>query len=836
MISLHLALTNLKRKHNGAVSFAIIVIIATCFFNVILSTGEVNSSFESQSEKLNGTDCYMLFSPNMYYEDFAAFLEAKEHVTGVNAEDIISFSGKYYSPDISSPSPASMFIQNINAERSISLIDILNPQENKSGVYLPIAFQELGYKIGSSFILRDSSEQEYTYEILGFCNVSEFGAVTNFLQTRIVVTADVFHELSSNFGTKTLLNFTADDNAALHYIESQLVDYSSAYTRNTQCIEMAAARPDFSVAFTLFASIISTIIIAFSGVIFMVALIMAIYRIKSGITENLTAIGTLKALGYTSRQIALGYVFEYIIISFISSIIGTLFSYACAPLYHKILILITGVFIKNTAHISLDIIIILIITLLIGLAAYLSTTGVKKLPVAVILRGGLLSHNIKANAVELEYAKGSIHQILCLKNWIMFKKQNISTCIIITIVSFTLCFGFILFEGFGLNDTFIKNLLDNEITEANITLDDHADIEEISKIIDNNENVLKIIRIGFESVTIDNTSYNARVIDNFNNLESIKISDGSFPVNDNEIAVSVHVASLLSKSIGDVITLNSIGIKADYIISGITSSIMSYNTYLTEDGYKRLYAAYAPSTICAYLDKGYTYEQFADFIFNKFGYTQSELLSGIVPSNTNNKYSAIKNMIDSKMIKLKQNYNIDSMEYALNIDGNTVLSSGTSAYPIKDVYSNTSLLAGYLNIFKLAFGLLATFILVITLIIIFVVLSIMVKQTVNAKKPEFGILKALGFTTGELRKQLTFCLLPSAIVGAFLGSFIAYGITLPFVTKLFSLVGWRGFEYELPSIITLLSAAIIIISFTYMASYFLTSKIKHISAYELIEN
>ncbi len=835
MISLHLALTNLKRRHSGVISFAIIVMIASCFFNMVLSTGEVNSSFESQSEKLNGTDCYILFSPNMYYEDFAIFLEAKEHVTGVNAEDIISFSGKYYSPNTSSPSPASLFIQNINTERSISRIDIWDPQENKSGLYLPIAFQALGYKIGSSFILRDSSEHEYTYEILGFCNVSEFGAATNLLQTRIVATADVFHELSFNFGTKTLLNFTVDDNNALRY-ESQLVDYASAYTRNTQCIEMAASRTDFSAAFTLFASIISTIIITFSGVIFMVALIMAIYRIKSGINENLTIIGTLKALGYTSRQIALGHVFEYMIICFISSIIGTLFSYACAPLYHRILILITGVSIKNTSHISLDMMIILIITLLIGLVVYLSTTGVKKMPVAVILRGGLLSHNIKTNAVELEHAKGSIHRILCLKHLIMFKKQNISICIIIAIVSFTLCFGFILFEGFGINDTFIKNILDSELTEANITLDNHADIEEISRIINSNENIKKIIRIGFEGVTINNTSYNARVFDNFENLESIKIADGSFPVNDNEIALSIYVANLLNKSIGDVITLNSIGIKADYIISGITSSTMSYNTFLTEDGFKRLYAAYTPSTICAYLDKGYTYEQFADFIFNKFGYTQSQLLSGNMLNDTNNKYSSIKNTIDSKMIRLKQNYNINSMEYALNIDGNTVLSSGTAAYPIKDVYSNATLLAGYLNIFKLAFGLLATFILVITLIIIFVVLSIMVKQTVNIKKLEFGILKSLGFTTGELRKQLTFCLLPSAIVGASLGSSIAYGTTLPFVTKLFSLIGWRGFQYESPSIITLLSAAIIIIVFTYMMSYLLTSRIKRISAYELIEN
>jgi ABC-type antimicrobial peptide transport system permease subunit len=387
-----------------------------------------------------------------------------------------------------------------------------------------------------------------------------------------------------------------------------------------------------------------------------------------------------------------------------------------------------------------------------------------------------------------------------------------------------------------MNDTFIKNILDSELTEGNITLDSHADVDEISNIIISNENVLKIIRIGYESVTIDNTSYNARVFDNFDNLESIKIADGSFPVNENEIAISIHVASLLNKGIGDVITLNSIGIKADYIITGITSSAMSYSTYLNEAGYKRLYAAYAPTTICVYLDEDYTYEQFADFIYNEFGYTQSELLSGMASGDTNHKYSVIKNIIDSKMIRLKQNYNIDSMEYALNIDGNTVLSSGTSAYPIKEVFSNASLLTGYLIIFKLAFGLLAVFILVITLIIIMVVLSIMVKQTVNTKRLEFGILKSLGFTTSELRKQLTLCLLPSGIVGAFLGSIIAYRITLPFVSKLFSLIGWPGLQYESPSIITLLSAAVIIIAFTYIVSYLLTSKIKRISAYELIEN
>ena len=142
MISLHLALTNLKQKHNGAFSFAIIVMIAACFFNIILSTGEVNSSFESQSKRLNGTDFYMLFSPNMYYEDFGTFLESKEHVTDVNAEDIISFTGEYYSAN-TNPSPASMFIQNINTERSISKIDILNPREDKSGYIYQLLFRSL---------------------------------------------------------------------------------------------------------------------------------------------------------------------------------------------------------------------------------------------------------------------------------------------------------------------------------------------------------------------------------------------------------------------------------------------------------------------------------------------------------------------------------------------------------------------------------------------------------------------------------------------------------------------------------------------------------------------
>lgn len=835
MISLHLALTNLKRKHSGVLSFAIIVMIATCFFNMILSTGAANSSFESQSKRLNGTDCYILFSPNMYHENFTTFLETKEHVTGVNTEDIITFSGEYYSPG-TNPNTTSMFIQNINTERSISKIDIIKPQDNKSGIYLPIAFQELGYKIGSSFVLRDSTEHEYTYEILGFCNVSEFGAVTNLSQIRIIATNDVFHELSANFGTKTLLNFTVDDNDALHYIESQLTDYTTTYTRNTQCIEQLSPRTDFSAKFTLVASIISSIIIAFSGVIFMVAFIMAIYRIKSGIDENLTAIGTLKSLGYTSNQIAFGYVFEYIIISFISSLIGTVLAYAGAPLYHKILILTTGVYIENTAHIHLDLIIILIITLLIALAAYLSTSKVKKLPVAVILRGGLLSHNIKKNAVELEHAKGSINQILCLKHLIMYKRQNISICTIISIISFTLCFAFILFEGFGINDTFIKNILDTELTEGNVTLDPHADIEEISTVINSNENVRKTIRMGLEIATINNTSYNVCVIDNFKNLETIKITEGSFPINDNEIAITVHVASLLNKSIGDVITLSAIGIKADYIITGITSSTLSYNTYLNEDGYKRLYAAYTPNTICAYLDTGYTYEQFTAFIFNNFGYTQSELLSGNTSSDTDNTYSIMKNIIDSKMIKLKQNYSIDSMEYALNINGNIVLSSGTSAYPIIEVYSNISMLAGYLNIFKLAFGLLAIFILIITLLIIAVVLSIIVKQTVNTKKLEFGILKSLGFTTTELRKQLTFSLLPSVIAGTLLGSVVAYGTTLPFVGKIFSLIGWYGFQYASPSITTLLSSIVIVTVFTYIVSYLLTSKIKKISTYELIEN
>ena len=70
--------------------------------------------------------------------------------------------------------------------------------------------------------------------------------------------------------------------------------------------------------------------------------------------------------------------------------------------------------------------------------------------------------------------------------------------------------------------------------------------------------------------------------------------------------------------------------------------------------------------------------------------------------------------------------------------------------------------------------------------------------SVIRKKHELGIQKALGFTTLQLRNQISLGLLPSVIIGVLLGSLLGATQTNSLMTMVQSAMGIMGANYMVP--------------------------------------
>jgi ABC-type lipoprotein release transport system permease subunit len=117
--------------------------------------------------------------------------------------------------------------------------------------------------------------------------------------------------------------------------------------------------------------------------------------------------------------------------------------------------------------------------------------------------------------------------------------------------------------------------------------------------------------------------------------------------------------------------------------------------------------------------------------------------------------------------------------------------------------------------------------------IILLVIKILLKTLFIKKEKEFGIKKALGFTSTQLRIQLCLSLLPATLIGSVAGAVAGYF----FVNPLFGLV-LNGYGLKNSNLIikpSLTFAACIVVTLSvFVLSYIMSYRMKKVSAYDLI--
>ena len=124
-------------------------------------------------------------------------------------------------------------------------------------------------------------------------------------------------------------------------------------------------------------------------------------------------------------------------------------------------------------------------------------------------------------------------------------------------------------------------------------------------------------------------------------------------------------------------------------------------------------------------------------------------------------------------------------------------------------------------------------ILVLSVIIIAFVLYLLVRTMLNNKKRDYGIMKALGFTTRQLILQTAISFMPSVILSMTVGLIICSLIINPLTAVFLSGVGIVKCTFAIPiGFITV--AGIGLILFAFGIACLLSLKIKKISPRELL--
>lgn len=296
---------------------------------------------------------------------------------------------------------------------------------------------------------------------------------------------------------------------------------------------------------------------------------------------------------------------------------------------------------------------------------------------------------------------------------------------------------------------------------------EEADIQKLYQRIsdmDNTKAVIKCIGPGGGEILCDNNvSGRITVYDDYEKLEKIGLYKGRYPFYDNEIAISVNLSKSLKKGIGDVISIRNDyqeqAPEEEYVVTGLTQGSYTggLDVFFTYDGILKIEPDARWESMYVYLNHDRDIEGAISKIQSQIG---------------------------------------DEIVYIENFKGlfNSQFSS---------VIANVKVIL--------------IWVLLLSMLITLTTVILLVKTVVLNNESDFAVMRAMGFTTYQIARQISMSILPILMMASFIG----YVLSLLFTNRILILMlqgmGIYDLRFSLPNGYILCCAIILI-----LLSYFLS--------------
>lgn len=758
-------------------------IISSLLLNAgLLVFVDFGNFFDKTTEDLQTSNIYYIVSSNLYNDEVDLYLEEDNNIINYQKEESLwGFADSLYNGETRSNA---YLINNADNLREVSKWKFIGEylEETDMSVYLPYRFQlDNGYQLNDKFELK-IDEIKFTFTIKGFVEDIYFsGSETGFIG--IYLPNETFNqvksELSDNFDATLIFANLKEVNKDIETKISKLTNADNILS-SYSVINEGHSMFSFDIgivkmARVMMANMIALVIVAFAMIIGIVCMIVIRFRISNTIEDDMTKIGSLKAMGYTSKQIILSITMQFFMIAIIGSIVGISLSYLTTPILSDIFAQQSGLKWDQGLDLIITFISLLSILLVVLIVALITSKRINKLHPIVALRSGLLHHNFKKNHFPFHSTIGNLSFVLALKAIVYNLKQSLMIIIILSAVSFAGTFAVIMFYNTNID---VKTFLETpgvELSNSIVVLDSKNDNSNIIKQIQQMDEVRKTQFIDTLMIQLDGSDVGAFVMSDFSLKETVTIYQGRYPKHANEVAISGNIADMYNKKIGDTIKFNYGDEDISFLICGLTQGafMAGMNVSLSSDGAKLLNPDFKQQNFYIYLNNNIKTEDFVKELEQQY----SELVLSI-------------------------------------IDNDKEMQIGASSYI--SIVSKVGIV-----------------ICVVTFAIILLILYFVINSSLIRKKRELGIQKAIGFTTYQLMNQFSISFLFPIIIGVLVGCIAGIIGTNPMMSMVQRGMGIMKANYIINNYWILVFSLIIII-FSYLSSMLLTYRIKSISPYTLV--
>ena len=770
--SLLLAKSNLRRGRAQTVSILMLVLLASMLLNIWLMLAfDYKKNFERCHDRLNAEHVTMLLDNDSdeLYSYLAEKLTKNKDIEEYYMDKALWLSA---SIDYNGGKIASSFFvleKETALMRSIGKYEIIEDSNYKSGIYLPMLFGEGdNYSVGDKIQIL-SGNRSFDYTVCGFYNSAMTGS-HNCGMCAFLLTEDAYEALEEEAALpkSLLLSIRLQEKSQSEDFEAMIKNIISEKFPYVQALSNSYTL----VSNTRYISqmICSGIVSAMAFFVTIIALVVIASNIMNNIQESMKNLGALKAVGYTGRQLIESLFFQFLGLTLTACAAGAVLSYCLFPAINEMMISQTGIPYEVKFLWQPLFFMFAVINGTVALTVGLSSYKILSIEPITALRQGIKIHNFKKNYFPLEHTRIKLNTVLALKTTVSGVKQNITICITMLVLSLIIVFSGVMIRNVIFDMQPMVELIVGETADACINVIAERE-KEFLEAAEEDERTKKVYLYNdIEVRHVGQVSLNAIIIDDYTKMNNQKLCiEGRFPKYDNELLLGAKYAKEQGLRVGDKIILTADGNDEEFIICGFTQT----SNYLGKD--------------CLMLRSGY--ERMGTLLYISYYINMAEGAD-----------------IDVFIQDISEKIG-EGIGYTVNIQEAII---GTAAVYVSVI---TMIVAA---------------ILVLSMIVIAFVLFLLVRTLLTRRKHDYGILKALGFTTRQLILQTAISFMPMLLFSLAAGLALSIVVINPLSALFLSGIGMIKCTFEIP-VGFIVAAGLVISMFAFGFICLLSLKIRNIA-------
>lgn len=734
--------SNLRRSKTQTVSIFVLVLLSSMLLNIwLILSFDYKENFWRCHDRLNAEHVTMVLDNSQ--DEFCHYLEEtvkqQQNTSEYSIDKTFWMSGNISYNGGTLSSDFFVLEKDMACTRLIGNYEITQDSELKSGIYLPMLFG-----IGTNYSVGDVIEiscanRVLSYTVCGFYNSAMTGS-HNCGMCAFLVTEDIWEELEREefIPSSTLLSVRLYDKSQSEFYEAAI---KNAVSRQFPSIQ-ALSNSWVVVSQSRYISqmICSGIVSAMACLVIIISLVVIASGITNDIRENMKKLGVLKAAGYTGRQLTGIFYIQFLGLTFIGGVAGIALSYCLFPAVNEMMVSQTGIPYQIHFLFQPFVITFLVLGGTSVFVIYLSSRTLKRIDVITALRQGMETHNFKKNYFPLIHTRLPLQTALALKTTFSGAKKNITVCITMLLLSLVMVFSGVMIQNVIFDIQPMINLIVGEVADSCVSVKAEREAEFLEMLYKDDRVEKVYLYKDIEVRHVGHIALNLIVTDDCTKINNQNLYvEGRFPKFDNEMLLGAKYAREQGLKIGDEITLTADGNSADYIICGFTQT----SNYLGKD--------------CLMLRSGYhrigTLPYLSYYINTAKG----------TDINTLNK-------------ELTETLGND-IEYIVNVE---------------------DAMTGTISVYVSVIIMIVIVILILSVIIIAFVLFLLVRTLLAHKKRDYGVLKALGFTTRQLIFQTALSFMPAVLLSLTVGLIISILIINPLIALFLRGIGMVKCTFEIP--------------------------------------